>query len=201
MIHSGLVQFHDSLEVDLIPIDEVTPHPENYNNGDIEDITTSIEVNGMYRPLYVQKSTDYIIAGNHTWMACKALGATVVPVKYLAVDDMTALRIMVADNEIARSAMPDPSGLLRILETLAAQDSLMGSGKQPHDLEILRHLAEIPVDYDEFATWPTLTFQVPPHVRRAYLDMTQGAGDDRERFELLLRLAGWDGKKKVNTRV
>lgn len=200
MIHSGLVAFHDSLEVDLIPIDEVTCHPDNYNNGDIEDITTSIEVNGMYRPLYVQRSTGYIIAGNHTWLSCKALGSNVIPVKYLDVDDMTALRIMVADNEIARSSIVDNAALLQVLETLNREDSLMGSGKKPHDLEVLRHLAEIPVDFDEFASWPTLTFQVPPHVRTAYLTMTNGSGDDRERFELLLRLAGWDGKKKVNSR-
>lgn len=194
MITSGLAQFHDSLEVDLIPIDDVVPHPDNYNNGDIEDITTSIEINGMYRPLYVQKTTGFIIAGNHTWMACKALGSQLVPVKYLDVDDMTALRIMVADNEIARSALPDNQALLNILEVLNTNDSLLGSGKKPHDLEVLRHLAEIPVDYDEFAQWPTLMFQVPPHVKRGFLTMTQGAGDDRERFELLMRLAGWDGK-------
>lgn len=194
VIASGGVQFHDSLEVDLVPIDSVTPHPDNYNNGSIEDIMESIEVNGMYRPLYVQKQTGYIFAGNHTWYACKQLGAEVVPVKYIDADDLTILTMLVGDNEIARKALPDTNALLQILETLDSQATLLGSGKKPHDLEVLRNLAKIPVDYDEFAQWPTLMFQVPPHVKRGYMRMTDGAGDDRERFELLLRLAGWDGK-------
>ena len=194
MIASGLVQYHAALEADMVGIDEVEPHPDNYNNGDLEEITTSIEINGMYRAIYAQSSTRYIIAGNHAWMACKMLGAQMVPVKFLDVDDMTAMRIMVADNEIARASLPDTGALLQVLETLAENDSLMGSGKKPHDLEVLRNLAKIPVDYDEYASWPTLTFQVPPHVKRGYMKMTNGAGDDRERFELLLRLAGWDGK-------
>lgn len=194
MIASGMIQFHDSLEVDLVPIDEVMPHPDNYNNGDIEQIIESIEVNGMYRPIYAQATTRYIVAGNHTWYACKQLGSQVIPVKFLDVDDLTALRLIVADNEIARNAIPDTRALLSILETLDSQDSLLGTGKKPHDLAALKALAEIPVDYDEYGQWPTLTFQVPPHVKRAYMVMTKAAGDDRERFELLMRLAGWDGK-------
>jgi hypothetical protein len=42
--------------------------------------------------------------------------------------------------------------------------------------------------------WPTVCFQIPPHVKRAFYDMTEVAGGDRERFELMLRLAGWDGR-------
>lgn len=193
MIHSSLVAYHDDLETLLHPIDDFTQHEENYNCGDVEELATSIEINGMYRPIYVQASTMRIIAGNHTWLACKTLGAQVIPAVLLDVDDNTALRIMVADNEIARSAIVDNHALLLVLEKLNAVDSLLGSGKKPHDLEVLRHLAEIPVEFDEYGQWPTITVQVPPHVKRAYLDMTKGAGDDRERFELMLRLAGWTG--------
>lgn len=194
MIASGLVLFHEDLKPLLVGIDSIEQHPENYNNGDVEALAESIEVNGMYRPVYVQQSSGYIIAGNHTWLACKGLGADQIPVVRLDVDDHTALRIMLADNRIASMALPDNAALLDILHRLDTEDSLVGTGYKRFDLEVLEKLAEIPNDYDEFAQWPTITVQVPPHVRRAYMRITDAAVGDRERFELILRLAGWDGK-------
>jgi hypothetical protein len=193
MITSGLVQFHEDLTELMQPIDDITPHPRNYNNGDVEAIAESIEVNGMYRPLFVQRSTGHIIAGNHTWHACKTLGATEIPVVMLDIDNHTALRIMIADNRTAALAEPDNSQLLTLLDELADLDTLTGTGYKDYDREVLRHLTEIPVDYDEFAQWPLIQIRVPPHVRQAYLTMTAAAVGDRERFELLLRLAGWTG--------
>jgi ParB-like chromosome segregation protein Spo0J len=194
MIHSGAVQYHESLEPLMADIDSITQHERNYNGGDVEAITESIMVSGMYRPVFVQKSTRKIIAGNHTWEACKTLGATEIPVVELDVDDTTAIRLMVADNRIAAMAQPDHYQLIQLLSELDMNDSLIGTGYRQHDLEILMHLNDIPADTLDFAQWPTITVQVPPHVKRAYLAMTKAAGDDRERFELLLRLAGWNGK-------
>ena len=195
MLHSGHVAFHDSLQPLMVDINSVERHPENYNNGDVEAVAESIEVNGMYRPIYVQKSTNQIIAGNHTWEACKAMEADMIPVVYLDVDDTEALQIMVADNEVARLAMPDNAALLATLRRIEEQKGdVHGTGKTERDMEALQHLADIANEYDEYAQWPTITIQVPPNVRRAYLHMTKEADDDRERFELLLRFAGWDGK-------
>jgi hypothetical protein len=193
VITSGIAQYHDDLAQLLQPIDDVTPHPRNYNNGDVEAIGESIEVNGMYRPLYVQRSSGYIIAGNHTWQACKELGASEIPVVYLDVDDNTALRIMLADNKVASLAQPDNALLLELLDNLAADDSLLGTGYKEYDREVLKQLTEIPTEFDEFGTWPLIQIRVPPHVRRAYYQITEVAVGERERFELLLRLAGWDG--------
>lgn len=195
MIHSGLVAFHAALEPLLVDIDAVRPHPENYNNGDLDAITESIEVNGMYRPIYVQSSTGHIVAGNSTWEVCKGHGATQIPVVELDIDDATARRIVLADNRTASLAVPDNGLLLDLLVTISAEDSLLGTGYNQRDLDTLRHLAQIPPDYDEHATWPLLTFRVPPHVREAFYQLTESAVGDRERFELLLRLAGWDGTR------
>ena len=195
MIHSGIVAYHEDLKPLLVDIDSITQHPDNYNNGDIDAITESIEVNGMYRPVYVQKDTGYIVAGNHTWLACKQLGATQIPVVTLDIDENTTRRILLGDNKIAANAMPDPALLLDLLDLVAAEDNLLGTGYKEHDLDVLHHLAEIPVEHDEFAQWPTITVQVPPYVRRAYMTITASAVGDRERFELLLRLAGWDGRE------
>jgi len=193
MFYSGDAAFHNDLKTLMVDIDTLHQHPANYNSGDVDKIAESIEVNGVYRPLYVQKSTGYIIAGNHTWEACKMLGAEQVPVILLDVDDMAARKIMVADNRTAALAQPDNGLLLNLLQELAADGSIVGTGYDEHDVEVLENLAKIPLDHDEFGQWPTLTFQVPPHVRSAFYDMTTEAAGDRERFELLLRLAGWPG--------
>lgn len=197
MIRDGMVAFHEDLRPLLKPIDSVTQHEANYNNGDVEAIAESIEVNGMYRPIYVDRSNNQILAGNHTWEACKSLGATQIPVIYLDYEGVEGLRTMVADNRLASLARPDNRQLVALLNTIEAESGsgLHGSGFGERDLEALIHLAEIPVEYDEFAQWPTISVQVPPHVRRAYMNMTREADTDRDRFELVLRLAGWDGSK------
>jgi len=194
-LRSGMVRYHPSLEPLLVPIDSVTPAAYNYNNGDVDAVAESIEVNGMYRPLYVRKATGEIIAGNHTWLACKGLGAETVPVVELDVNDVQAKRIMVADNHIAELARPDNGLLLALLEEIENDGfaGMAGTGFTDRDLEVLRNLNEIPLATDEFAQWPTFSVRLPPHVLRAFLDMTREASDDRTRFELLMRLAGWDG--------
>lgn len=198
MIYDGHVKYHEDLQPLLRDIDTVQPHPANYNNGDLDALTESVETNGMYRPIYAQRSTGYIIAGNHTWMACKALGAENIPVVVLDVDDTQAKQIMVADNRIASLAMPDNGLLMSLLQEIDADaGSLVGTGYSDKDLEVLQHLNEIPLDTEEdgFAVWPTFSVQLPPHVLRGFMYLTDEAADDRSRFELLLRMAGWDGGK------
>lgn len=196
MIRSGMVSFHEDLKPLMVPINSVKPHDQNYNRGDVEAITASIETNGMFRPIYVQRSSNKIIAGNHTHEACLSLGAETIPVVFLDVDDTEAYRVMVADNRTASLAQPDNDALLAILKGIEATSGygLEGTGYTQADLEVLEHLAEINTEPLEFAQWPTITIQVPPHVRKAYYEMTEEAMGERERFELVLRLAGWNGK-------
>lgn len=194
MITNGMVGFHESLAPLMRDIDSVVPHEENYNNGDVELITDSIATNGMYRPIYVQAGTDRIIAGNHTWMACKELGATQIPVVTLEVSDTDARRIMVADNEIARKAKPDTGLLVELLNKIQDDGGLLGTGMTEQELAQLQALNELPLgETPEHASWPTMCFQVHPDLREAFYEMTQIAGGDNERFGLLLKLAGWNG--------
>lgn len=129
MIVSGGVKYHDSLHDLLTPIEAVSPHPDNPNNGDQEAIEESIEVNGMYRPVEAQRSTGFILAGNTTYASCLSLGAEVIPVIWLDVDDETALRIMLGDNQLARLARMD-EGLLgpQLNHLLTTELRLLGTG-------------------------------------------------------------------------
>lgn len=187
-MRTGLVQIHQALEPLLVPIDSIAQHPQNPNNGDLEEICASIEVNGLYRPVYVQESTSYIVAGNGTWQGAKMLDAEQIPVIRLDIDDQTATRIMLADNKIASLAVRDPALELPLLLEL---DSLLGTGYQPYEVEKMQALTNAPVEPGQFDTWPTLCVQVRPEVRTAYYTMTEAAGGDSERFEMLMRLAGW----------
>lgn len=194
MIRDGIIQYHDALEPLLVSIDAVERHPRNYNQGDVEAIEESIEVNGMYRPVIAQKSTGYILAGNHTWETLAGQGAQRVPVIYLDVSDKEAYRIMITDNRTAALAIPNPVALVPLLMDIAAEyGSLAGTGYNPDDLQVLTHLADMPVEHNEYGTWPTLTFTVHPRVAKAFKHLTREADTDPERLELLLRLAGWDG--------
>lgn len=195
MIRSGMVKFHESLGPLMRDIDSIQPAPYNYNNGDVEAVAQSIEVSGMYRPVYVQASTGHIIAGNHTWLACKTLGAEEVPVVELDVDDTGAKRIMVADNKIAQMAQPDTGLLLALLREIDSDETLVGTGFTDEDMAVLEHLNNIPLEHesDSYAQWPTFSVKVPPHVLRGFHYMTREADDDRQKFELVLRLAGWEG--------
>lgn len=194
MIVSGGVRFHEALRPLLKPIDDYQRHPDNYNEGDMDAIEESFAVNGMFRPVEAQASTGYVLDGNHTWEKCKELGSLLVPVIDLDVDDTQALQIMVAANRTAKLARPNPARLLEVLHTIeSTKGNLLGTAYAPHDLAALDALELIPLDYDEHAQWPTITVQVPPHVKRAYYHLTRECDRERDRIELLLRLAGWDG--------
>ena len=197
-----MVQYEPALAPLMEDIDTLVQHPENANNGDVEAIMESIEVNGMYRPIMVAKETREIVAGNHTWAACKELGATQIPVVWLEGDAITALRRMVGDNRIASMARLDYGQMENVLEQIRTHDIdagleqvLLGTGYREADLDQIHKINEMPPDLDsDYASWPLMCFQVPPHVKNGFMAMTDEAGDERERFELLMRLAGWDGK-------
>ena len=62
-----------------LPIDDVRPHPDNPRQGDIGAIVTMIREDGWHGTIVVQKSTGYILAGNHRWRAARLVGMTTIP--------------------------------------------------------------------------------------------------------------------------
>lgn len=107
---------------ELVDIDQISEHPDNPNNGDVDAIDESIEINGWYGVITAQVSTGYILAGNHRYQAAKRRGATHVPVVWQDVDDVTAIRILLADNEIARHAVINRDQVSRLLDQLGTLD-------------------------------------------------------------------------------
>lgn len=121
-----------------VDIDEIQNHPRNVRQGDVGAISESLRDNGQYRPIVVQRSTGFVLAGNHTLKAARALGWKKIAVTYVDCDDQRALRILLADNRTNDLATYDDSGLAELLKELA--DSETGLAGTMYDGDALDQL-------------------------------------------------------------
>jgi site-specific DNA-methyltransferase (adenine-specific) len=120
------------------PIAQLKPHPQNVRQGDVGAISLSLEQHGQYRPIVVQQSTGFILAGNHTYKAAKALKWKDIAATYVDVDDEQALRILLIDNRANDLASYDDSALVEMLKALMDTElKLDGTGFDPSDLDQL----------------------------------------------------------------
>jgi hypothetical protein len=104
----------------IVDIQSVKPHPNNVRQGDIGAISESLKAHGQFRPIVVDKRTNYILAGNHTWKAAKLLGWKQISAGFLeTLNDDEALRILLADNRTTDLANYDDSGLVDLLKSLS----------------------------------------------------------------------------------
>ena len=142
------------IEHTIVDIDSVQPHEKNVRQGDIGAISESLKAHGQYRPIVVDRRTNRILAGNHTWKAAKALGWQQIAAGYVETkDDDEALRILLADNRTTDLASYDDSGLAELLKQLSDTDiGLEGTAFDGDDLDaLLKDLGhfELPADVDE----------------------------------------------------
>jgi DNA modification methylase len=127
-----------NLKTEQIAVTKLTPHPKNVRQGDVGAISMSLEMHGQYRPIVAQKSTGYILAGNHTYKAAMSLGWKDIAVTYVDVDDDQALRILLMDNRANDIATYDEHGLSEVLSLLMdTEKQLAGTGFSPEDLDEL----------------------------------------------------------------
>lgn len=123
------VRWAEGLEHLLQPIDSVKPDPRNPNNGDVDAVIESIELNGFNQVITVDKKTGYIEAGHTRWAALHALGSKVAPFVYTEHDTEGRTRYLIADNETGRLAVMDHNEEVRLLRQLhETQKGLAGTG-------------------------------------------------------------------------
>jgi hypothetical protein len=135
----GKTKVEEGLVVERVAVDDLLPWPGNPRIGDLGLIVESLETNGQYRPLVVQKSTNYVIAGNHTLQAAQHIGWEHVDVTYLDVDDQAAKRIMLVDNRSQDLADYDYDVLAEVLKTV---DDLTGTGFIQAELDALLNVQQ-----------------------------------------------------------
>jgi site-specific DNA-methyltransferase (adenine-specific) len=132
----------DTLAELVVPIDSVRAYGRNPRRGDVAAIRRSLEVNGQYRPIVVNRRTGEVLAGNHTWAAARELEWTAIAATFVDVDEQEAARIVLADNKTAELGGYDDAELAALLRSLP--DGLDGTAWQDRELE--RLLARIERD-------------------------------------------------------
>lgn len=164
------------------PIAQFKTHPRNVRQGDVGAITESLKAHGQYRAIVVQKSTGYVLAGNHTLMAAKALGWKEVAATFVDCDDEQALRILLVDNRANDLAMYDDRALADVLKELASTElGLEGSLFNGDDLDDLIYRLEgttgnategksLGEEKDKYAENDTRTLMLPYRVSE-YTDL------------------------------
>jgi ParB-like nuclease domain len=121
-------------EIVEVPIDSLTEHPDNARSGDVPKIMRSLERFGLVKPVIVQRSTGYIVAGNHVTKAAKRLGWTTIKCVVQDMDDETARAYLIADNATSDGSTYDKGKLLGVLQSALSLD---GMGFDEDDIESL----------------------------------------------------------------
>jgi ParB-like chromosome segregation protein Spo0J len=103
---------------ETIPIHTLTANNNNPRQGDIGTITESLQTNGQYRPITVNRRTGHIIKGNHTYLAAKQLAWTHIAVHWIDVDEEEETRILLIDNRTADLATYNTDALKTLLTSI-----------------------------------------------------------------------------------
>lgn len=120
-----------------IPLFDVAPHPKNARRGDVERIAESLSKFGQQKPIVAQKSTKFVIAGNHTWHAAKSLGWEMIACHFTDLSDKEAQGYLIADNRTSDLAEYDPKALARLLVDMRTGDGLEGTGFMSSDVDAI----------------------------------------------------------------
>lgn len=122
------------MEAKSVDIKTLKHYEHNARRGNVDVLAQSLEVHGQYRPIVVQKSTNYILAGNHLVQAATKLGWEKVDVVFVDVDDDAARKIVLIDNRSAELGEFDVEALVSLLSEV---DDLIGTGYGIDDLDDL----------------------------------------------------------------
>lgn len=126
---------------EVTSVEQLRQHPQNPRRGDVEMIASSIDANGFYGSIVAQRSTGYVLAGNHRLLAARQRGIAELPVIWLDVDDDAARRILLVDNRSNDLASYDEAELVELLRDLDGE--LDGTGYTEEDLIALMSSVDV----------------------------------------------------------
>lgn len=138
---------HETIKDLVVPLVDLHPYERNPRRGKVEVVKESLETNGQYRPIVVNRPGSVILAGNHTWHAARELGWEEIAATFVDVDDGTAKKILIIDNRASDLATNDNEVLAEVLGEL---EDLAGTGYTEDDVAKLLGSAE--PDVEEFAS-------------------------------------------------
>lgn len=122
-----------------MPVRSLKVYRKNPRIGDIDSIAQSLDKNGQYRSIVVNRGThaavkNEVLAGNHTFMAARKLGWESILVNVVDVDDDRARAIVLADNKTAENGTYDEK---LIGELLAEVPDIASTGFRPEEADDL----------------------------------------------------------------
>lgn len=116
-------------------VGKITPHPDNARKGAEQVIGESMDTHGFYGAIIVQKSTGYIVAGNHRYRVAVAKGAKEVPTLVMELTDKEAMEILLIDNRANDEAGYDETALAALLQKHRRENgTLQGTGYNDQDM-------------------------------------------------------------------
>lgn len=116
-----------------MPISSLKNHPKNPRRGNVAAIAESLQVSGQFKPILVQVSTRYVLAGNHTMKAARSLGWSNISVNWIDCDDEQAVQILLADNKASDAGRLNDDAVFALASSLP---DLKGTGYVAEDLRI-----------------------------------------------------------------
>jgi site-specific DNA-methyltransferase (adenine-specific) len=152
--HSHRAKIAPQLHSLIVPIDSVTLHPNNPRRGDVEAVAASLARFGQQKPIVVQASTGYVVAGNHLVKAARSLGWTEIAANVEALDDASAIAFMLADNRSSDLGGYDDALLAAILAEQDAAANLAATGYDADDVAAILAAAQIADTRDADAAPP-----------------------------------------------
>lgn len=140
----------DRLETTQVPLKDLNPYHMNPRYGNVKALEESLEVNGQYRAIVVNKGTKTgrpmeILAGNHTFKAARNLGWSTMACHVIDVDEKEATRILIVDNRAGELGGIDLDTVLTLTE-INELDDWVGTGYTDEDI---KNLLGDEYDYEE----------------------------------------------------
>lgn len=151
------------MQMATLPLGQLTTYPGNPRQGDINTIGASLARRGQYRPIVIS-ADDVILAGNHTYLAARALGWDVIACVRVEHHSSSpeAAEIVLVDNQSARLGDYDYDALADLIATLPDRTAPVLASIGFTELEILKLLpADSPVQLTDPDEVPTLE-EAPP---------------------------------------
>lgn len=130
--------------VETVPVDRLTPHPDNVRKHNTKHIVReSLETHGQYKPLVVQRSTGFVLAGNGTLEVMKEIGWEEAEVRWVDVDDEQALQILIVDNKSSDDSGYDEAALADLLARMSDGNPTILEGTGYNELEVANLLRRV----------------------------------------------------------
>lgn len=140
------------IETKPVPLADLQMYHKNPRIGNIDAIAASLEENGQFKPIVVNKGsktgrTNEILAGNHTYLGMKKNGEKTIYASFVDVDEQQATKIVLADNKTADLGTYDEKIIADLFESLP---DVAGTGYSQEEFEeIMANVAvDTPDSYD-----------------------------------------------------